>query len=78
MLEIIKNAEDAKLIELRIVQWGKWVRVGSRCDGARGINPIAAMMDKVNPTGSSSPMISDDEAELIGDAVMVLARAEPQ
>ncbi|WP_202904792.1 hypothetical protein, partial [Marinagarivorans algicola] len=78
MLEIIKNAEDAKLIELRIVQWGKWVRVGSRCDGARGINPIAAMMDKVNPTGSSSPMISDDEAELIGDAVMVLARAEPE
>lgn len=78
MLEIIKNAQRLDLIELRIVEWGRWIRHGSRCEVGNGVNPIYAMMQKAACSSGPSLLISDDEAEFIGEAVMVLKRAKPE
>ena len=77
MFDILKNAHDLDLLEARLVEWGRWIRVGSGCGVGYGTSPVAALMRANVGGGASSPMISDDEAEFIGDAIMQLNKAHP-
>lgn len=78
MYEIIKQAHDAKVLEARIVEWGRWMRVDSGCRIGTGPNLIYNLMREAGTVKSApTPLIGDDEAELIGHAVMALKRAEP-
>lgn len=77
MLEIIKNAHCAGLLEARVIEFGRWVRSGSDCTVGNGCHPIYAMMKKVEGGSGPAPLMADDEAELIGDAVNSLRRARP-
>lgn len=77
MLEVLRSAHDLKLLEARVVEWGRWIHYDSETIGW-GNSPIYSMMRaKGSVSAPVTPLISDEEADFIGAAIMQLKRAKP-
>lgn len=77
MLEILRSAHDLNILEARLVEWGRWIHYDSETVGW-GNSPVYTLMRAQGVVGlPRTPLISDDEAEFIGCAIMQLRKAKP-